>query len=123
VIQVGPFFLAPMDEEYVRDMKVIAFYAVAAALYVAGGTFMKYSQGLTRLLPSLALVMLFSAGALLQAWAMKHEALGPSYVVVLGLEALLAMVAGRVIFTEPVTVKIFCGVALVVLGIILLRMA
>jgi multidrug transporter EmrE-like cation transporter len=84
VIQVGPFFLAPMDEEYVRDMKVIAFYAVAAALYVAGGTFMKYSQGLTRLLPSLALVMLFSAGALLQAWAMKHEALGPSYVVVLG---------------------------------------
>lgn len=123
MIQVGPFFLAPMDEEYVRDMKVIAFYAVAAALYVAGGTFMKYSQGLTRLLPSLALVMLFSAGALLQAWAMKHEALGPSYVVVLGLEALLAMVAGRVIFTEPVTVKIFCGVALVVLGIILLRMA
>jgi quaternary ammonium compound-resistance protein SugE len=123
VIQVGPFFLAPMDEEYVRDMKVIAFYAVAAALYVAGGTFMKYSQGLTRLLPSLALVMLFSAGALLQAWAMKHEALGPSYVVVLGLEALLAVVAGSVIFTEPVTVKIFCGVALVVLGIILLRMA
>ena len=112
-----------MDEEYVRDMKVIAFYAVAAALYVAGGTFMKYSQGLTRLLPLLALVMLFSAGALLQAWAMKHEALGPSYVVVLGLEALLAMVAGSVIFTEPVTVKIFCGVALVVLGIILLRMA
>ena len=123
MIQVGPFFLAPMDEEYVRDMKVIAFYAVAAALYVAGGTFMKYSQGLTRLLPSLALVMLFSAGALLQAWAMKHEALGPSYVVVLGLEALLAVVAGSVIFAEPVTVKIFCGVALVVLGIILLRMA
>ncbi len=27
-------------------MKIIAFYAVAAALYVAGGTFMKYSQGL-----------------------------------------------------------------------------
>ena len=123
MIRGWAFFFGAYGEEYVRDMKVIAFYAVAAALYVAGGTFMKYSQGLTRLLPSLALVMLFSAGALLQAWAMKHEALGPSYVVVLGLEALLAMVAGRVIFTEPVTVKIFCGVALVVLGIILLRMA
>src|SRR5438094_9900208 len=103
-------------------MKIIAFYAVAAALYVAGGTFMKYSQGLTRLLPTLGLVTLFSAGALLQAWAMKHEALGPSYVVVLGLEALLAVVAGSVIFAEPVTVKIFCGVALVVLGIMLLLM-
>ena len=71
-------------------MKIIAFYALAAALYVTGGTFMKYSQGLTRLSPTLALVTVFSAGALIQAWAMKHEALGPSYVVVLGLEALLA---------------------------------
>ena len=33
-------------------MKIIAFYALAAALYVTGGTFMKYSQGLTRLLPT-----------------------------------------------------------------------
>ena len=32
-------------------MKIIAFYALAAALYVTGGAFMKYSQGLTRLLP------------------------------------------------------------------------
>ena len=114
MIQVGPFFAAFIDTEYARDMKIIAFYALAAALYVTGGAFMKYSQGLTRLLPSLALVTVFSAGALIQAWAMKHEALGSSYVVVLGLEALLAVVAGSIIF---------CGVALVVLGIILLRMA
>src|SRR6266699_3574695 len=103
-------------------MKSLVLYSLAAALYVAGGTFMKYSQGLTRLLPTLGLVTLFSAGALLQAWAMKHEALGPSYVVVLGLEALLAVIAGSVIFAEPVTVKIFCGVALVVVGIVVLRL-
>ncbi len=53
---------------------------------------------------------------------MKHEALGPSYVVVLGLEAFLAVVAGSVIFAEPVTVKISCGVALVVVGIVVLRL-
>ena len=46
-------------------MKIIAFYALAAALYVTGGTFMKYSQGLTRLSPTLALVTVFSAGALI----------------------------------------------------------
>ena len=103
-------------------MKIIAFYALAAALYVTGSTSMKYSQGLTRLSPTLALVTVFSAGALIQAWAMKHEALGSSYAVVLGLEALLAVVAGSVIFAEAVTVKIFCGVALVVFGIIVLRM-
>ncbi len=62
--------------------------------YVIGGTLMKYSRGLTRLLPSLALVVIFSAGALVQAKAMRYEQLGPSYVVVLGLEALLASGGG-----------------------------
>jgi multidrug transporter EmrE-like cation transporter len=103
-------------------MKSIVLYSVAAALYVAGGTLMKYSEGLTRLLPSVALVVVFSAGALIQAWAMRHEALGPSYVVVLGLEALLAVIAGNVIFAEQVTVKTICGVTLVVLGITILRL-
>lgn len=103
-------------------MPNLVFYSLAAALYVAGGAFMKYSQGLTRVLPTLALVALFSAGALVQAWAMRQEALGPSYVVVLGLEALLAVVAGHVMFTEEVTIKTLSGVGLVVLGIVVLRL-
>ena len=54
---------------------------------------------------------------------MKHEALGPSYVVVLGLEAMLAVVAGRMLFGEPVSMKMLGGVVLVVVGITLLRLA
>lgn len=104
-------------------MKTIALYTLSASLYVAGGMFMKYSAGLTRLQPALALVAFFSAGALVQAWAMKQEALGSSYVVVLGLEALLAVIAGYFLFAEQMTVKMISGVALVVLGIILLRMS
>jgi multidrug transporter EmrE-like cation transporter len=64
----------------------------------------------------------FVAGALLQAWTMKHEALGPSYVVVLGLEALLGVIAGNVIFGEPISVKMFGGVFLVVMEITVLRL-
>jgi len=102
-------------------MKTIAFYSLAAALYVVGGVLMKYSEGLTKLLPAAALVCCFSAAALIQGWAMKREALGPSYVVVLGLEALLAVVAGTVIFAEELSVKMLSGVALVVIGIVVLR--
>jgi len=102
-------------------MRSFVLYSLAAALYVVGGAFMKYSQGLTRLFPTLALVAVFGAGALVQAWAMRHEALGPSYVVVLGLEALLAVVAGSVMFAEELTVRTLSGVALVVLGIVVLR--
>ena len=105
-----------------RAMKTMAFYSLAATLYVAGGILMKYSQGLTKFLPALALVISFSAGALVQAWAMRQEALGPSYVVVLGLEVLLAVVAGNVIFAEQVNPRMLSGVALVVLGICVLRL-
>jgi len=58
-----------------------------------------------------------------QAWAMKQEALGSSYVVVLGLEALLAVIAGHLLFAEQMTAKMISGVVLVVLGIILLRIS
>jgi len=84
---------------------------------------MKYSRGLTRLLPAIALIAAFSTGALLQAWAMKREQLGPSYVVVLGLEAIIAVAAGHLLFHETITLKIFTGVVLVVMGIIVLRLA
>ena len=104
-------------------MKALFLYSLAAALYVTGGLFMKYSAGLTRWLPALALVIVFSTGALIQAWAMKQEALGSSYVVVLGLEALLALLAGYFLFAEQMTVKMIFGAVLVVLGIIFLRMA
>ena len=75
-----------------------------------------------RWLPGLALVALFSAGALMQAWAMKREPLGSSYVVVLGLEALLAVLAGYFLFAEQMTIKMISGVVLVILGMILLRL-
>jgi multidrug transporter EmrE-like cation transporter len=58
-----------------------------------------------------------------QAWAMKQEPLGSSYVVVLGLEALLAVIAGYFLFAEQMTPKMISGVVLVVLGIILLRIS
>jgi multidrug transporter EmrE-like cation transporter len=71
-------------------MKTLGLYSLAAIMYVSGGAFMKYSQGLTRALPTVGLTVLFSAGALIQARAMRHEELGTSYILVLGLEALLA---------------------------------
>ena len=104
-------------------MKALSLYALAAALYVAGGVLMKHSAGLTRWRPALALVVVFGAGALVQAWAMKREPLGSSYVVVLGLEALLAVIAGYFLFTERMTLRMISGVVLVVCGIILLRLS
>ena len=102
-------------------MKTLALFALAALMYVVGGAFMKYSQGLTQALPTVCLTALFSAGALIQASAMQHEELGSSYVVVLGLEAMLAVALGGVLFGEQVSTRSLIGIVLVVLGIVVLR--
>jgi multidrug resistance protein EbrB len=103
-------------------MKTLALYSIAAIMYVAGGALMKYSQGLTQALPTLGLTALFSTGALIQARAMRYEELGSSYVAVLGLEALLAITLGALLFGEQLSARAAAGIALVVIGIVLLRL-
>jgi multidrug resistance protein EbrB len=103
-------------------MKTLALYSIAAIMYVTGGALMKYSQGLTQALPTLGLTALFSTGALIQARAMRYEELGSSYVAVLGLEALLAITLGALLFDEQLSARAVAGIALVVIGIVLLRL-
>jgi multidrug resistance protein EbrB len=103
-------------------MKMLVLYLIAAIMYVTGGALMKYSQGLTQTLPTLGLTALFSAGALIQARAMRYEQLGSSYALVLGLEALLATILGMLLFNEQLSGRAAVGIAFVVIGIVLLRL-
>jgi multidrug transporter EmrE-like cation transporter len=103
-------------------MKTLALYSLAAVMYVTGGVLMKYSQGLTQAVPAFGLTALFSAGALIQARAMRHEELGTSYIVVLGLEALLAITYGTLFFGEQISLRAAGGIALVMIGIVILRL-
>ena len=103
-------------------MKTLVLYSIAAIMYVVGGALMKYSQGITHALPTLGLTALFSAGALIQARAMRYEQLSSSYIVVLGLEALLAIIVGTLWFGEQLSGRAAAGIAFVVIGIVLLRL-
>lgn len=102
-------------------MKTLVLYSIAAIMYVTGGALMKYSQGLTQALPTVGLTALFSTGALIQARAMRYEQLGSSYILVLGLEALLAIILGMLLFGEQLSGRATAGITLVVIGIVLLR--
>ncbi len=98
------------------------FLAVMAALsFTIGGVFMKHSAGLTRLAPSVLVYLFFAAGASLQTLAMHTTGLGMTYILVLGLEAALALAFGALFFYEGCSLRKLLGVAMVVAGIILLR--
>jgi multidrug transporter EmrE-like cation transporter len=97
--------------------------AVAAALcFTVGGIFMKTSDGLTKLWPSVAVYALFAVGATLNAILVKRSGeLGPAYLIVVGIEAILAFVLGVVLFKESASLARIAGVTLIFFGLVLLR--
>jgi small multidrug resistance pump len=95
----------------------------AAASYTFGGVCMKLSDGFTRPIPSIALFGLFFLGAGLQTLVTQKNELAISYIVVLGLEAVLALAFGVFIFREGLSAFKLIGFALVVCGVGFLRSA
>ncbi len=82
---------------------------------------MKWSAGFQNLQATLGVFAAFALGAALQTYAMRVESLGVGYVLVLGMEAVLAVLAGVLFFEEAMAWRNGLGVALVVLGIVLLK--
>lgn len=98
------------------------FLLVAASLaYAVGGLFMKQSDGLTHLGPTVAFLTLFAGGASLQALGMRQGDMGVSYVFVLGVEAVVAVVLSALVLHERYSPSRLAAVVLVLIGIAWLR--
>ena len=98
-----------------------AMIMLAALLFTVGGIFMKLSEGLTRFWPTVLVFALFISGAALQTLAMKRKELAVTYILVVGLELILAFLFGVLLFSESCTPWRIAGVFLIAGGIISLR--
>lgn len=100
----------------------VGLMVAAAFTFTVGGVFMKWSQGLTQPLPTLAMVVLFVIGAALLTLSIDVRGqLGPAYLVVLGLEAVLALAFGALLFGEDASPPRLIGLALLIVGMILIE--
>jgi len=95
----------------------------ASIAYAVGGLFMKQSDGVTRLMPTVGFLVLFACGAAMQAVGMKQADMGISYVFVLGVEAIAAVLLSSVFLGETYSASRLGAIALVLLGIAWLRRA
>ena len=96
---------------------------VAALFFTVGVVFMKRADGHRNASATAVFLVLFAVGAAVQSHAMRGAELGPTYVVVLGLEAALAVALGAILFAEPLTLAKAAAVLLIVGGIAILRMS
>jgi quaternary ammonium compound-resistance protein SugE len=98
-------------------------YLIFAGLLEVGWAIgLKYSEGFTRLWPSVATVtaMVISIGLL--ALAAKQLPIGTAYAVWTGIGAVGAVILGIALFNDPATPLRLACVGLILLGIIGLKL-
>jgi len=96
---------------------------LAGLLEVGWAIGLKYTEGFTRLWPSLGTIaaMMISLGLL--GIAMKSLPVGTAYAVWVGVGAVGTVILGIVLFDEPMNALRVVSVALIVAGLVGLKLA
>ena len=84
---------------------------------------LKYTQGFTRPLPTVATVLAMAVSLWLLGIAMKSLPVGTAYSVWVGVGAVGTVLLGIALFGEPVNAGRMISLALIIAGIIGLRLA
>ncbi|MBC5781532.1 quaternary ammonium compound efflux SMR transporter SugE [Ramlibacter sp. USB13] len=94
---------------------------VAGFLEIAWAIGLKYTEGFTRLWPSVGTAAAMVGSVVLLGLAMRHLPVGTAYAVWTGIGAVGTVVLGIVLFGEPATVARLACIALILAGIVGLK--
>ena len=97
---------------------------VLAGLFEVGWAIgLKYTDGFTRLWPTLWTAAAMAVSLVLLGFAMKSLPVGTAYSVWVGVGAVGTVILGIVLLDEPLTVARIASIALIVSGIVGLKLA
>ncbi|MFF2655103.1 DMT family transporter [Streptomyces sp. NPDC058045] len=96
--------------------------AGAIAAEVAGTTAMKYSEGFTRLVPSIITVVGYLTAFALLAQTLRTLAVGTAYAIWAGVGTAAIAAIGMAFLGESVSAVKLGGILLVIAGVVLLNM-
>jgi len=99
------------------------YLILAGVLEVVWAGSMKQSHGFTRLVPSLVTLTAMVGSFWLLAGAMRTIPLGTAYTVWTGTGAVGAFVVGITLLGEPVNAMQFVAMALIVSGLVLMKLS
>lgn len=98
---------------------IILFLAICSE--VVGTTSMKLSQGFTRVVPIIFVLIGYGLALILLAKSMKDIPLGTAYAVWAGFGTVCAAIVGKFLFHEQIALPQFIGMGLVISGIVILH--
>jgi small multidrug resistance pump len=97
--------------------------AAAIAAEVAGTTAMKFSDGFTKLWPSLATVVGYLVAFTLLAQTLKSMSVGTAYAIWAGVGTAAIAAIGMVFLGETATAAKLAGIALIIAGVVLVNLS
>lgn len=97
--------------------------AIAGVMETGWALGLKYSEGFTKLWPSVATIVLALGSFWMLSLAMKSLPVGTAYAVWVGIGAIGTAVAAVFLFNEPVNALRVAGVLLILAGIVALKFA
>lgn len=96
---------------------------VIAGLFEVGWAIgLKYTEGFTRLWPSVGTVAAMVLSVVLLGWAMRSLPVGTAYAVWTGIGAVGTVILGIVLFQEPATAARLLCLAMILAGIVGLKL-
>ncbi|MET8688790.1 multidrug efflux SMR transporter [Streptomyces sp. NPDC004732] len=99
-----------------------ALLAAAIAAEVAGTTAMKYSEGFSRLVPSLITVAGYLLAFTLLAQTLKTLSVGTAYAIWAGIGTAAVAAIGMIFLGESANMIKVAGIALVIAGVVVLNL-
>ena len=98
------------------------YLLIAILTEVVGTTLMKVSQGLTRLVPSVLMFVLYGISFVFMALALKKIEVSTAYAIWSGLGTAMIAAIGIVWFSESVSLPKIAGMVLVIAGVVLINL-
>ncbi|MFH0128932.1 quaternary ammonium compound efflux SMR transporter SugE [Variovorax sp. VaC1] len=99
---------------------VVLFFA--GLLEIGWAIGLKYTEGFTRLWPSVGTALSMVLSVVLLGWAMRSLPVGTAYAVWTGIGAVGTVILGIVLFHEPANAARLICVGLIVAGILGLKL-
>ena len=100
-----------------------AILFLAGLLEIGWAIGLKYTEGFTRLVPSVLTLAAMAGSVILLGVALKSLPIGTAYAVWTGVGAVGTAMLGIILFSEPATVLRFACIGLIVCGIAGLKFA
>ncbi|PFE04790.1 QacE family quaternary ammonium compound efflux SMR transporter [Bacillus cereus] len=104
-------------------MKAFLFLAIAIVSEVFGTTMLKVSNGFTKVLPSIGVVLGFASAFFFLSKALQHIQLSTAYAIWSGVGTALTALIGVLVWKDVFTWQTAVGLVLIIGGVAVLNMS